>query len=271
MTGDQRGAGDDPATTETARADERQKRVSLSGMPLRAMVPNTLTLIALSAGVTSIRFAIEQEWERAALAIVVAGIIDGFDGAVARLLKGTTRFGAELDSLADMTNFGVAPALVIYLWALESLGRIGWVIALAYVVGCALRLARFNAQVDMQNQPHKRAGFLTGVPAPVAAGLALFPLFVDLTNMGHDLRSPEIVALQIALVTLLMVSSVPTFSFRAFRIRRGARIAALGLVGLLIAMLLSFPWATLSAISLAYLCSMPVSWVRYRRRKARTF
>ena len=133
-----------------------------------------------ASGLTGVRFAIAGEWEKAVASIVVAAVLDGIDGRIARLLKGATRFGAELDSLSDVTAFGVAPALIVYLWSLQYLPGVGWVIALSHAVTCALRLARFNAQIDAAPQPHKRAGYLTGVPAPVGAALTLSPLFLTL-------------------------------------------------------------------------------------------
>jgi len=138
-----------------------------AGLTLRAMVPNAITAAALCAGLTGIRFAITGDFEKAVLAVVLAGVLDGIDGRIARLLKAQSRFGAELDSLADNVSFGVAPALILFLWSLDDLPRLGWFAALAFAVACALRLARFNARIDMADEPRKTAGFYTGVPAPV--------------------------------------------------------------------------------------------------------
>jgi len=145
------------------------------GLSLRAMLPNAITAAALCAGLTGVRFAIEGQWAFAILAVALAGVLDGIDGRIARLLKAQSRFGAELDSLADCLSFGMAPALILYMWSLKDLERFGWFAALAFAICCALRLARFNAQIDVEDQPHKSAGFLTGVPAPVGAGLAFTP------------------------------------------------------------------------------------------------
>jgi len=172
-------------------------------LPMRALIPNAITLAALCFGLTGVRFAIAGDFERAILAVVIAGVLDGIDGRVARLLKGQSRFGAELDSLSDLTAHGVAPALIIYLWSLQNLsipgitggwlkiGNIGWIVALAHAACCALRLARFNANLDVDDQPHKRAGFLTGVPAPVGAGLTLSPIFLDLWLETAFFRQPR--------------------------------------------------------------------------------
>ena len=142
-----------------------------AGIPLRAVVPNAVTALALCVGLTGVRFAIAGEWEKAIYAIVAAGLLDGMDGRIARALKGQSRFGAELDSLSDVIAFGVSPAIILHLWALQAWPRLGWIFALAYAACMALRLARFNARIDVEDQPHKSAGFLTGVPAPAGAGL----------------------------------------------------------------------------------------------------
>ena len=149
--------------------EQRSRRLP-KGLTLRALVPNALTAAALCVGLTGIRFAIAGEFEKSVMAVILAGLLDGIDGRAARLLKAQSRFGAELDSLADSISFGVAPALIIYLWALRDLPSLGWFAALAFAICCVLRLARFNARIDLPDQPHKQAGFLTGVPAPVGAG-----------------------------------------------------------------------------------------------------
>src|SRR5687768_18463173 len=149
------------------------------------MVPNAITLLALCFGLTGVSFAIGGEWEKALGAVVFAGVLDGFDGRIARLLRAQSRFGAELDSLSDNIAFGTAPALILFLWSLQTAPRFGWIAALALAVCCALRLARFNAGIDSGEQPHKSAGFLTGVPAPVGAGLAFVPLYLWLVT-GND-------------------------------------------------------------------------------------
>jgi CDP-diacylglycerol--serine O-phosphatidyltransferase len=162
------------------------------GLTLRAMVPNAITAAALCAGLTGIRFAIAGEWEKAVLAVILAGMLDGIDGRIARLLKAQSRFGAELDSLADNVSFGVAPALILYLWSLQDLPRLGWFAALAFAIACALRLARFNARIDMADEPRKEAGFLTGVPAPVGAGLVFLPMYLWFVSGIELLRTPRL-------------------------------------------------------------------------------
>lgn len=237
------------------------------GIPLRAVAPNAVTAMALCTGLSAVRFAIAGEWERALAAIIIAGVLDGMDGRIARLLKGESRFGAELDSLSDMTAFGVSPAIIVYLWSLQSLPQFGWVFALSLAVCCALRLARFNANIDAADQPHKSAGFLTGVPAPAAAGLALLPLYIWLWS-GLDLfREVWVVAPWTALVAFLMISNVATFSWSSLRLRRNIRLEALAGVALLAAALISAPWTTLTGICAAYLIAIPFSIRSYAKVK----
>lgn len=235
------------------------------GLPLRAVAPNAVTALALCSGLTGVRFAIGGEWERAVAMIMVAGVLDGIDGRIARLLHGESRFGAELDSLSDAISFGVAPALILYLWSLSALPRVGWMASLVLAVFCALRLARFNAKIDETEQPHKSAGFLTGVPAPVGAGLALAPLFFWLWSEEPLFASPYLVAPWTAFVAVLMVSSVATFSWKSLRLRRHIRFEALAGVVLLFAALVTAPWHTLSAVSVIYLALLPFSMASYAR------
>ena len=235
------------------------------GLPLRAVAPNAVTALALCAGLSGVRFAIGGEWERAAMMIIVAGILDGIDGRIARLLRGESRFGAELDSLADVISFGVSPALILYLWSLQGFPRLGWLVALVFAVFTALRLARFNARIDETEQPHKSAGFLTGVPAPVGAGLALTPLFFWLWTEEPLFASPWLVAPWVAFVAALVVSSLATFSWKSLRLRRNIRFEALAGFVLLGAALVTAPWHTLSAVSTIYLALLPFSIASYAR------
>lgn len=235
---------------------------------MRALIPNAITVLALCIGLTGVRFAIAGDWERALAAILVAGVLDGVDGRVARLLKGTSRFGAELDSLSDVIAFGVAPALVVYLWSLQAAPGVGWIFALAHAVCCALRLARFNAALDLDDQPHKRLGFLTGVPSPAGAGLTLAPMFLSLWLGLEFSRAPWFVGPWVGLTAFLMISNLPTFSWTAARVRPHWRLPALLLIGLLAGALASEPWMTLSLAAIAYAISVPFGIRAYRRRSA---
>jgi CDP-diacylglycerol---serine O-phosphatidyltransferase len=237
------------------------------GIPLRAVVPNAVTALALCIGLTGIRFAIAGEWENAIYAIVAAGVLDGMDGRIARALKGQTRFGAELDSLSDVIAFGVSPAVILHLWALQMWPRIGWIFALAYAACMALRLARFNARIDVEDQPHKSAGFLTGVPAPAGAGLLLLPIYLWLASdrQWEWLQDYRVVAPWAALVAFLVISSVATFSWGSLRLRRNVRLEAIVVIALIGAAVISAPWETLSLIALVYLLLIPFSMASYAR------
>jgi CDP-diacylglycerol--serine O-phosphatidyltransferase len=241
------------------------------GLTLRALVPNAITAGALCVGLTGIRFAIAGDFEKSVMAIILAGVLDGIDGRAARLLKAQSRFGAELDSLADSISFGVAPALIIYLWALQDLPRLGWFAALAFAICCVLRLARFNARIDVDDQPHKSAGFLTGVPAPVGAGLAFLPMYLWIASGRSEFADPRLVGGWLAIIAFLLISSLPTLSWARMRPRRSVRLEVIAFAGLLIAALLTEPWLTLVAISVGYLLLIPVGlavYAKVRRQRA---
>jgi len=239
------------------------------GLPLRAFIPNAVTALALCLGLTGVRFAIGGEFDKALASIILAGVLDGMDGRIARLLRAQSRFGAELDSLSDNIAFGTAPALILFLWSLNGAPKFGWVAALALAVACALRLARFNARIDAADQPHKSAGYNTGVPAPAGAGLAFVPIYLWLITGNELFRSWALVMPWILFIAILMISSIPTFSWTSLRIRRSWRLMALAGVSLFGAALLTAPWITLLAISLLYLAVLPFSIAAYARVKRR--
>lgn len=247
------------------------KAPAARGLPFRALPANAVTALALCFGLTGIRFAISQEWPEAVACVVIAGVLDGMDGRIARLLKANSRFGAELDSLSDVTAFGVAPAFILFLWSLRDAPQpFGWIAALSLAVCCALRLARFNSMLDASEHPRKAAGFLTGVPAPAGAGLAFLPLYQWLVTGGEPIfRQWFVVAPWAILVALLMISSVATFGWAALRIRRSWRIFALAGVALLGAALLTAPWLTLTAVAALYVAMIPFSIAAYRRVRRR--
>lgn len=243
----------------------RRKRIG--GLSVRAVIPNAITAAALCSGLTGILFAIDGNWNMALLAIVFAGVLDGIDGRIARLLKAQSRFGAELDSLADSLSFGMAPALIMFLWSLNDLPRLGWFAALGYAICCALRLARFNAQIDADEQPHKSAGFLTGIPAPVGAGLAFLPVYLWLETAAPLFRNPWLVAGWLVLIAFLMISSIATLSWKSLRPSKDLRLMMIALVGVMFAGLLLETWWTLTLICVIYLALMPLGIVRYARIK----
>jgi CDP-diacylglycerol--serine O-phosphatidyltransferase len=239
------------------------------GIPLRAVVPNAVTALALCSGLSGVRFAIAEDWEKAVAAVAIAAVLDGLDGRIARMLKGQSRFGAELDSLSDVIAFGVSPAIIMHLWALQYLPRFGWLFALAYAVCAALRLARFNAAIDVEEQPHKSAGFLTGVPAPAGAGLMLLPLGLWIASKGawDWLQTPVAIAGWAALSAFLMISSLATFSTTSLRLRRNVRFTAIVVIALVAGALVSAPWETLSVLTILYAASIPFSIWSYEKVK----
>ena len=241
------------------------------GIPLRALVPNAVTALALCSGLSGVRFALAGNWEQAVFFVLLAAVLDGLDGRIARMLRGQSRFGAELDSLSDVIAFGVSPAIIIYLWALQHMPRpgIGWVFALAYAVCAALRLARFNANIDVEHQPHKSAGFFTGVPAPAGAGLMLLPVYLSLaSDSARDwLAEPYLIAVWTAVCAFLMVSNIATFSWTSMRLRRNVRFSALVVIAVVAGALVSAPWETLSLLAVVYAASIPFSIVAYQRVK----
>ena len=242
------------------------------GIPFRAMIPNAITALALCLGLTGIRFAIGAEWEKALGSIILAGILDGMDGRIARLLRAQSRFGAELDSLSDNIAFGTAPAVILFLWSLQHAPKFGWTAALALAVCCALRLARFNARLDAAEQPHKSAGFNTGVPAPAGAGLAFVPMFLWFVSDREPLFQHWLLVMTWTLfIAALMISSLPTYSWASIRIRREWRLFALAGIALFGAALLTAPWPTLLALAAVYLAMIPfglLSYARVKRRRA---
>ena len=248
-------------------ADADRRRIG--GIPLRAFVPNAITLLALCSGLTGVRFAISAEWAAAITMIIVAGVLDGMDGRIARLLRAQSKFGAELDSLSDVIAFGVAPAMILFFWSLDEAPKFGWTAALALAVCCALRLARFNSRMDADFQPHKSAGFMTGIPAPAGAGLSFVPVYLWLVT-GDDLFRQWYVVMPWALgVAMLMISAIPTYSWSAIRLRRSWRLFALAGVGLFGAALVTAPWLTLLGVSALYVTMLPfgiASYARVRRR-----
>jgi CDP-diacylglycerol--serine O-phosphatidyltransferase len=236
----------------------------ITSLSLNRLIPNILTLLALCAGMTAIRLALTGKYQSAAAAIVIAGVLDGIDGRIARLLKVTSPFGAQLDSLSDFVSFGVAPAVLLYLWTMSQLASLGWALVLLFGVCCALRLARFNTQLGAELPPYAY-NFFTGVPAPAGAGLVMIPMFVTFEFELAFFRSPYVNGLVLAGVAALMVSRVPTFSFKRFRVPAEWVLPMLLVIGGLAAFLTTEPWGTLLLIGVLYLGSIPVSIRSYRK------
>ncbi len=238
-------------------------------IPFRAMIPNAVTALALCFGLTGVSLAIGGEWEKSLGAIVLAGVLDGLDGRIARLLRAESRFGAELDSLSDNIAFGTAPALIVFLWSLKTEPKFGWLAALSLAVCCALRLARFNARLDSAEQPHKLAGFNTGVPAPAGAGLAFVPIYLWLITGDDRFRAWPGVLAWTLFIAALMISSLPTYSWSSIRIRPAWRLFALAGLTLFGAALIVAPWPTLLLLSTVYLLCIPAAMASYFKVKRR--
>ncbi|MCK0209844.1 CDP-diacylglycerol--serine O-phosphatidyltransferase [Starkeya koreensis] len=243
------------------------RRRRFQAVPMRVLLPNLVTLLALCAGLTGIRMAIEGRLELALGAIVLAAVLDGLDGRLARLLQGTSRFGAELDSLSDFVCFGVAPGLVLYMWGLETLGSVGWIAALAFAICAALRLARFNVMLEDPNKPPFASDFFTGVPAPAGAICVLLPVYLELIGLPRLVASPAVAAAYCLAVALLMVSKVPAFSGKRLgaRVPRDKVMPLFVCVVLFVAVLVTWPWTVLSVICVAYLAALPFSAMHHAR------
>jgi CDP-diacylglycerol---serine O-phosphatidyltransferase len=249
-------------------------RPRYKGPSFNRLIPNILTLVGLCAGLTGMRFALDGAFGPAAVAIVVAGCIDGLDGRIARLLKVTSRFGAEFDSLTDFLCFGVAPAFVIYLWSLQWLGGVGFIPCLMFAVCMALRLARFNAALEGAPAPAYAYNFFTGVPAPAGAGLVLFPLFVGLEGRALDAtwlvivaQNPLFCSLVLVGTALLCVSTLPVWSFKNFKVPSEYVLPMLLGVGFYAAVLVAEPWAALAAGGVIYLAMLPFGVRSFRQLK----
>lgn len=257
---------DDPQQSPLDPASEAP-RSRLRFVPLRLLLPNLVTLLALCAGLTGVRMAIEGRLEFAVYLVVLAAALDGLDGRLARLLKGTSRFGAELDSLADFVSFGVTPALILYIWGLNGLGHVGWIGALIFAIAGALRLARFNVALDDPSKPSWAGLFFTGVPAPAGAIVALLPIYLEFLGFPRVPLALPVVLVYVLTIALLMVSPLPTWSGKQF----GGRVRLTYAAPLLIAaaigvtLLISYPWGVLAVVTLSYLGTIPFA-ILHRRR-----
>jgi CDP-diacylglycerol---serine O-phosphatidyltransferase len=239
-------------------------------VPLRLLIPNVVTLAALAAGLTAVRFAIEDKLAYAALAIILAAVLDGLDGRIARFLKGTSRFGAELDSLADFVSFGCAPALILYFWQLHALKTVGWIACLLLAFAMALRLARFNVTIDGPERPVWRKAFATGVPAPAGAMMVMLPVHLSLTGLPQFFGESFVVLIWTLVCTALIVSRLPTFSGKGLGtpVPRERVLPILALIAVILALLVSHPFETVSALTLLYAAAIPVAIQRYMRQAA---
>lgn len=236
---------------------------------MNRLIPNVLTVLALCAGLTALRFGLEGRWDFAIFAIIIAGILDLLDGRLARLLNAMSKFGAELDSLADFVSFGAVPAMLVYMWTLNNLGGIGWAIGLVFAVCMALRLARFNTMIGDPSPPPWASGYFVGVPAPAGAGLALLPMAGAIQFGPGFFDRPSVNAVVLLGVAALMVSRVPTFSTKKVKVTPQMTLPVILLVVLLAAALATEPFITYLAAGVLYLGSIPLSmWTQSQARRA---
>jgi CDP-diacylglycerol---serine O-phosphatidyltransferase len=260
----------DPLLPRIEEEERRRRRRLLfrhRKIPVRMLVPNFFTLLSLCAGVTAIRMAIEGSYEKAFALVVIAALLDGVDGRLARALKAQSRFGAELDSLADFVNFGVAPAIVVFTWGLGGLKGFGWIAVLVFACGMGLRLARFNAMLDV-DKPKWQSNYFTGMPAPAGAISVLLPLYLN-ELVPFDVRAfPIVIALYTLLIAFLLISTIPTFSGKLLgeRISREWVLPILVGVAALVGLLVTYPHGTLTVVTLLYLAMIPISWRRYQQQ-----
>lgn len=238
----------------------------LKGLTVGKLIPNLITVAAACAGLTAIRFAVEGRWDHAVAAIIVAAILDALDGRVARILGAESEFGAQLDSLSDIVSFGVAPAIVLYFWSLQGAGGIGWAVTLFFIVCCGLRLARFNSMLG--KLPPYAYNYFTGVPAPASALMSLVPVVVDLAFDVGFISEPIVVGVWSVIMACLMVSQVPTYSFKRFKVPQPYVLPLFVVVGLLVAGLAGRPWHVLTLVAAMYLSTFPFSIRSFHRLKA---
>lgn len=242
----------------------RRRRPRFSGLSFNKLLPNIITVLALCAGLSGLRFALAERWELAVLMVTLAAVFDALDGRMARLLRAQSKFGAELDSLSDFVSFGVVPGVILFLWSLEGLRNFGWMAVLFYATCCVLRLARFNVRLD-DEKPAFTYNYFTGVPAPAGAGLALLPMILDFLLGPGIAEASAVVAIWLTGIGLLMVSQLPTFSFKGIKVPQRWVLPTLIGAGLVIAAAVSAPWFTLAIVILTYFCSIPFSIMAYRR------
>jgi CDP-diacylglycerol---serine O-phosphatidyltransferase len=235
-----------------------------SKISFRAVIPNIITIFALILGLTSIKFTMTSDFNLAIVSIVLAAILDAADGRIARLIKGTSKFGAELDSLVDFVNFGVAPALIIYFWELRYLGNIGWILTLIFIICSCLRLARFNVAISNGGKESWKDNFFTGVPTPAGAGILLIPLIYSLSDFFVYYQKNDLSLFFIIIASFLMISKVPTYAFKKIKVNKPFVILILLSFVLLFSFLITYTFNTLFVLGLIYICSIPISFFNFK-------
>ncbi|WP_288585406.1 CDP-diacylglycerol--serine O-phosphatidyltransferase [uncultured Methylobacterium sp.] len=257
---------DEPKSTDSKSVETKSRR--FKAVPLRLIIPNMITLMAVCLGLTAVRFGFEGKFEPAVIAIIAAAVLDGVDGRVARLLKGTSRFGAELDSLADFVNFGCAPALILYSFVLHNLKSLGWIVALIFAIAMALRLARFNVMLDDPHRPEWKKNFFVGMPAPAGALTVMLPLYLHFLGFEMAPSLAPVALIYMLVIALMVISTVPTFSGKTIgkRVPREYVLPIFVVTVAAFGLLISFPFEILALLSLGYLCAIPIGANQYRRR-----
>lgn len=246
----------------------KMSRQRLTSLPFRKIAPNIVTMLALCAGVTSIRYSVQEDWAKAVICVFIAALFDGLDGRVARMLKGSTKFGAELDSLSDFVSFGVAPAILLYQWSLYDLPKFGWFFCLLMPIGMAMRLARFNTMLDEEPQPEYWKHFFVGVPAPAAAALAMMPVMISFDFPELEIvRSHAFCAILLVIVSFLMVSRIPTFSTKKLKVPTYMFMPMMLIVALFASFIITQPWLTLGTMTLIYAASIPFGALLFLKEK----
>lgn len=254
-----------PLKADAKRKKRSPRRIRFKRVPIRILIPNIITLLALCSGLTAIRLGIDGRFELAVGAVLLATALDAVDGQVARFLKGTTRFGAELDSLADFVNFGVVPGVLVYLWSLHVFNNIGWIAILMFALCMAMRLARFNVMLDDPDKPAWTQGYFSGVPAPAGAGLLLLPMYLSFLGLFEGPQIASVFIIYCPVIAILLVSPVPTFSIKLIgnNVRRDMVLPSMVLVVLFAAMFISFPWVVMTVVTAGYFASIPFSAKKY--------
>jgi len=248
-----------------------KRRRRLQAIPFKLVVPNLITVLSICAGLSGVRMALEGRIDIAVMLVLVAALLDAVDGKVARMMKATSPFGAQMDSLADIINFGVAPALVLYIFILEKAGAIGWSAALIYAIACGLRLARFNIMLDDPDRPVWKNDYFLGVPAPAGAVLVMLPIYLGLLGVKFDTGLAVFAGVYVVFVAALLISQLPVYSGKASgpRVRSDLVMPVMLVIVFYVALLASFTWLTMTASALAVLGFLPFSYRAYRRREAR--
>lgn len=254
---------------KTKNVIKKKAMGKLKEVPFRKMAPNIVTLMALCAGITTIRFAILGNWTFSLVCIFLASVFDGLDGRVARKLKASSKFGAELDSLSDFVSFGVAPAILIYLWSVNSILHFGWMFTLLFSAAMAMRLARFNTMLDNSNVPEFYSHYFVGVPAPMAAAICVMPVLISIDNPEWEfiLRNPCFCSFVMLLVAFLMVSRIPTISLKKSKINANFVLPLMILFVFLTSCLLTKPWLTLGLFTFFYILTIPVTIIKFLKDK----